>query len=115
MFIRKHTAIFIVVLLSLAYIWLFCTDPTKPDFGTGATLTDKQIQAQGNPVLDSLFFMYISAEGSDPITYNWYKDSILILGVDNDTLLFTLLTLSDIGQYFCIVSNEYSSSQPNSN
>ena len=47
MFIRKHTAIFIVVLLSLAYIWLFCTDPAKPDFGTGATLTDKQIQAQG--------------------------------------------------------------------
>lgn len=50
-------------------------------------------------------FLYITAGGDAPITYQWQKDGIDISGTDNDTLYFPSLTANDADQYRCIVTN----------
>ncbi|MBN1578037.1 MAG: DUF2341 domain-containing protein [Chitinispirillaceae bacterium] len=50
----------------------------------------------------------ITAGGTEPFTYNWYKvrgtaDSLL--SVNDDTLLFGATAFADSGDYYCIVGN----------
>jgi len=83
---------------------LLCTDPVRPDFS--AKFSNKQIQTFGTPVAGSDFGLYVLAQGDEPLSYIWLKNSTQIPNASNDTFSFDSLILSDSGDYRCIVSNE---------
>ncbi len=68
---------------------------------------DKNIQRPVKPYLDSSFYMFVSVDGSIPITFTWYKNDTLISRATNDTLYFNALAASDAGKYYCIVNNNW--------
>jgi hypothetical protein len=47
----------------------------------------------------------IRAAGITAISYQWFKDGILIPGATNDTLLLEDVTIADNGDYTCFASN----------
>ena len=105
----KNTPTFLLILSCILFISILCTDPAKPDFNEGASLTDKQVKASGTPVLGSSFLLYVSAEGTAPLFYQWYKDSIAVSNAKDDTLTFDALSVLNAGIYQCIVWNDYGS------
>lgn len=44
--------------------------------------------------------------GSQPLSFKWYKNDILISGATSDSILFSSISFSDSGVYKCVVSNE---------
>ena len=51
--------------------------------------------------------MYITSSGTEPLTFDWYKNVSIISRAKNDTLKFDTLTFSDSGFYYCIVRNAW--------
>jgi len=49
--------------------------------------------------------LYITAVGSPPPTYQWYKDLVLLYGEIESTYTVGITTIDDNGSYYCIVSN----------
>ncbi|PIP53838.1 MAG: hypothetical protein COX07_08565 [Bacteroidetes bacterium CG23_combo_of_CG06-09_8_20_14_all_32_9] len=49
--------------------------------------------------------LYIQATSSLPVTFQWYKDSVLIVSSNNDTLIIDSVLTSDIGIYTCLLTN----------
>jgi hypothetical protein len=47
----------------------------------------------------------LSAIGTQPITYQWYKGAVSILNATTSTLTITGLSTSDTGIYTCVLSN----------
>lgn len=74
---------------------------------TPANLSNQSIQVSGNPVEGAPFAFFISASGTEPLQYTWYKDSAEIPLSDSATLLFSSLELSDTGTYYCVITNEW--------
>ena len=68
---------------------------------------DKKVQRPLNAYIDSSFYMYITSDGTEPLTFNWYKNVSIISRAKNDTLKFDTLTFSDSGFYYCIVRNAW--------
>ena len=95
---------------TLIALYMFCTEPVKPDFenmnppqiGNG-----KQISRSGIPLYQKRFFLYINTTGSDSLTFHWFKNSTEIVEGTDDTLLFDTLDSSDSGIYYCIVTNDF--------
>jgi hypothetical protein len=54
----------------------------------------------GNPATISL-----SAEGTNPLSYEWHKDGVVMAGKTTNTLTFTSTVVADAGIYKCKVSN----------
>ena len=48
---------------------------------------------------------YVSASGTSPINYQWYKNDTIISGASNSSFSIQNSTLSDAGLYTCIISN----------
>ena len=46
-----------------------------------------------------------TADGSDPISYQWFKDGSPIQGENRDTLMFDPVMYNDYGVYHCVVNN----------
>ncbi|MFC2114615.1 immunoglobulin domain-containing protein, partial [Bacteroidota bacterium] len=53
----------------------------------------------------------VTASGTPPISYQWYKDNAIISGATNYLLNFNSTTTNDAGDYHCIVSNTCGSIQ----
>jgi hypothetical protein len=52
--------------------------------------------------------LVVSARGSSPLTYQWYKNNFSILGENSNELNLTNLVLNDSGDYYCeLVNNGY--------
>lgn len=80
-------SLFLLFFLSLfLLLYLSCTEPTEPN--DEAFLIDENIQIIGSNILDSLFKMYVLVRGTEPISYQWYKDNQKIDGANGDTLQF---------------------------
>ena len=47
----------------------------------------------------------VSAEGTPPFTYVWYKGSSIIASATTDTILFNSIQLTDAGSYKVSLSN----------
>lgn len=77
----------------------------------------KQPAGSINPVpQDSCFSFFVIANGTKPLRYQWYKDSItkrdtvvslLIPGADDSLYTIPRIALADSGNYFCAVMNAY--------
>lgn len=52
----------------------------------------------------------VRAQGSDPLTYHWFKDGALMAGMDRPELLFDPITPAHAGVYRVLVSNPLASS-----
>ncbi len=91
------------------FIWcflfcLFCFDPVRPT--RAAYFTDETIQTKGHLILDSSFTLYVQADGTDPLTYTWFKDGDEIGDVSGDEFLINALAIGDTGNYQCVVTNK---------
>lgn len=49
--------------------------------------------------------MKVTAEGTAPFTYAWYKGTTLITSATTDTLLFNSIQLADAGSYKVVLTN----------
>lgn len=55
--------------------------------------------------LNSSFELKTRVRGSLPISYQWYRNDVLIDGETENTLLFLSCQPEDNGDYFCVISN----------
>ncbi len=72
-----------------------------------AIIGDGQVNVFGTLQSDSSFGIYITATGTEPIKYKWYKNDSIVPNVSDDTLYFPALAFVDSGQYFCIARNDW--------
>ena len=49
--------------------------------------------------------------GSEPITYQWFKDESELPGETEDMLAFMFVAYSDFGTYHCVVNNSVNTIQ----
>ncbi len=70
---------------------------------------NKTIDTLGQNIADSLFCLYFSvSSGTEPLTHTWYKDGVEFMpGTFTDTLRFLTLAESDLGDYKCVVENNW--------
>lgn len=68
-----------------------------------------QPQSQSAAVGSSVTF-FVSAWGTEPISYQWYKDGSSISGATSSSYTIAEVTVSDAGDYLCWVSNDFGSS-----
>lgn len=54
-----------------------------------------------------------TATGSGPLSFQWYKDSEMIVGENSNDLHFPSFDADDSGAYYCEVSNEFGTVQTN--
>jgi hypothetical protein len=47
----------------------------------------------------------LSASGSQPVSYQWYKYSVAVVGAVNNLYLFNSINASDSGLYYCELTN----------
>jgi hypothetical protein len=64
---------------------------------------DQTVSAGGNATFT------VAADGTNPLTYRWYKGASEIAVTTNDTLTLTNVQLAVAGSYSVIVSNEFGS------
>lgn len=50
--------------------------------------------------------MYVNAEGTDPLLYQWFFNGLELAGMINDTLNVGPVTFADTGMYYCEVRSE---------
>jgi len=105
---KKMFIIGFVSVVIFINICFFCSDPVKPDFGQAPVIgNDKKITMSGIPEKDSILYLILTAEGTEPLNFQWYKNDTIISRSSLDSLKFEPLKLSDTGSYYCIVSNKY--------
>ena len=74
-----------IVIIGSAY--LFCGDPSKPDFEIPPEITNDAIITQGTPTVGSTFLMYVIMEaGTEPLTFLWIKNDTTTLNETTDSL-----------------------------
>ncbi len=105
--VHRYAVIILSTMLIVSLALIFCTDPTKPDFNTEAQFTNDQIQSQGFPYVDSLLYLYVLAEGEEPLSFQWNRNGSELAGANDDTLTFDTICVSDSGTYTCVVWNEH--------
>jgi uncharacterized repeat protein (TIGR02543 family) len=59
--------------------------------------------------LGGLLTFPLHAEGSAPISYQWYKDSSIITGMTDTIFIVDSFSIKDTGTYRCIASNQFGS------
>ncbi|WP_081990514.1 PQQ-dependent sugar dehydrogenase [Sporocytophaga myxococcoides] len=67
-------------------------------------------QSSALVVGENTFFTITAYSNLQPLTYQWYKNGVLLEGATNDTLLVKSVTIADNNAIFeCVVSNSVSS------
>jgi Immunoglobulin domain/Immunoglobulin I-set domain len=72
-----------------------------------ATITTQPV-AQ-NIAMNGAGSLTVGATGTAPITYQWYKDSALILGATSSTYNIASATSGDVGSYYVVATNSFGS------
>src|SRR5690606_5069530 len=84
--------------LSLAEVQVFSDDD-----GIAPLILSQPSSAQ--VIAGDTFELSVEAEGSAPLSYQWYRDDAEIAGATSATLLFDPVEASDEGTYKVVVSN----------
>ncbi|HRU67821.1 MAG TPA: immunoglobulin domain-containing protein [Bacteroidia bacterium] len=53
----------------------------------------------------------VTATGTAPLSYQWYKDGVEVFGAKNNTYTINILNINDAGSYYCVVSNSCGNAQ----
>jgi hypothetical protein len=78
-------------------------DPIIYSEKIGVTITD--FSASKTVKVGEFFLLFIKVEGSEPFSYQWYKNNVPITGANNSTYTVYNANAGDIGIYFCEVRN----------
>jgi hypothetical protein len=54
---------------------------------------------------NTTIFFDVSAIGSDPLMYNWYKENTLVSSSTSNLLYVFNTQTTDLGNYYCVISN----------
>lgn len=76
------------------------------------TVLGKAVSILTHPAGDTVMagdsvFLGTTVEGSDTITYQWYKDTIAVSGKVQSSFSIPNVTLADSGKYYCIADNQW--------
>ncbi len=69
--------------------------------------------SSGNKCIGDDIILSVTASGEGPLTYQWFKDEVLLTDEENATLVLTDLASDDSGLYHCEVSNAFGSTPSN--
>jgi hypothetical protein len=83
------------------------TDTVKLNIIIPPSIVLQPVSINTNP--NTTIFFNVSATGSSPITYNWYKENTLISSSFNNLLYIFNAQTTDLGNYYCIISNQIGS------
>jgi alpha-tubulin suppressor-like RCC1 family protein len=86
---------------------LFLTRGAHAQDGQPPSLT-ANLESKTTVSGDSVTFK-ATAEGTGPLSYQWYKDGIALSGQNSSSLLLSGVALSDEGSYTVVVTNRYGS------
>lgn len=95
---NRHTLFFIFITSFIFSFKLFSQTPVINQQPIGFT------KCVGNTGILS-----VSASGTEPLSYQWYKDNNPISGATQNQLILSSLQTSDMGDYFCRISNIHGS------
>jgi len=79
----------------------------KPGQLTKVTIVG-QSPSTGTFAVGSGTTLFVTATGSPPIGYKWYKNGLEIVGATNATLVFSNLSTNDTAAYMCRANNSAS-------
>ena len=79
------------------------SDTVKLNVLTPPVIVTQPTSINTNP--STTVFFNTSATGSAPITYNWYKGITLVSSSVNNLLYIFNTQLTDLGDYYCVMSN----------
>jgi formylglycine-generating enzyme required for sulfatase activity len=57
----------------------------------------------------SVFFS-VKANGTPPLTFQWYKDGVPVTGATKDSLIFSSTDLATAGRYECVIKDQWGDS-----
>ena len=77
----------------------------------GVEFTDFEEPSDSNVELGQSLTLICTVTGSEPITYQWFKDGSELPGETEDMLPFMFVTFSDFGTYHCVVNNSVNTIQ----
>ena len=83
------------------------SDTVKLNVLTPPVIVTQPTSINTNP--STTVFFNTSATGSGPITYDWYKENQLISSSVNNLLYVFNTQTTDLGNYYCVISNEVGS------
>jgi hypothetical protein len=83
------------------------SDTVKLNVLTPPVIVTQPTSINTNP--STTVFFNTSATGSAPITYNWYKGTTLVSSSVNNLLYIFNTQLTDLGDYYCVMSNQVGS------
>ena len=103
-----------------AYTWMCSATNIPPKLcilgllsvGTvGVEFTDSGEPLDSNVEVGQPLTLNCTVTGSEPITYQWFKDGSELPGEIEDMLAFPFVTFSDFGTYHCVVNNSVNTIQ----
>jgi hypothetical protein len=86
-----------------AVLQLFTTLPTAPAI---ADQPDDLECGVGDPAT-----LAVQVTGTDPLSFQWYKDGTAISGATETTLMLEFVLPSDVGEYHVVATNPYGSAE----
>ena len=54
--------------------------------------------------------LWVKANGTGPLTFQWYKDNALVSGATKDSLIFSSAILDNAGRYTCVIKDQWGDS-----
>ena len=82
-----------------------------PSVCTGVNFTVSGEPADSNVEVGQSLTLNCTVTGSEPITYQWFKDGSELPGETEDMLAFMAVAYSDFGIYHCVVNNSVNTIQ----
>jgi hypothetical protein len=83
------------------------SDTVKLNVLTPPVIATQPISITTNP--NTTIFFNVSATGSTPIIYNWYKENTLVSSSINNLLYVFNSQLIDATNYYCVITNQVGS------
>ena len=80
-------------------------------YTVGVEFTDFEEPSDSNVEVGQSLTLSCTVTGSEPITYQWFKDGSELPGETEDMLAFMPVAYSDFGTYHCVVNNSVNTIQ----
>jgi hypothetical protein len=96
------------ILLICQFVTLMACSPMSGDKESGSSVVDntpEPVLGPNTARVGGQVTAVVTADGTEPFTYQWRKNQINIVGANQSTFRITSVTVSDAANYEAIVSN----------